>query len=422
MAKVVGTQDRAYWSALVVDGEQVKLRLLAERHASQTPVHVDWVRFTALRRNAPTPSVDLLFPSPRPINFGLTLEEFQQNEKDFLLRTAEDRMPLNDFASSGFVAAIQSLDLAQSVCKALGAGFSVFQEPRKGMDFYKYRWSIELNGNECGWVGFMSSASSPRFDSQDLTLHVNLYGMACTFADHGWRDRIADIVDEYDAKLTRCDLALDYFDGLPGGIESIRQDYRDGLCNVAGRKLKFSMVGDWENNHDRSIYLGSREAGKVTNVYEKGDQLFGDKFNSDWLRVELRYGNKHRILSSQMLRRPADFFAGASDWHAAMLRKADAIVKPEPVPRVPRLQIETVEAECARNIRWLRTTAAASMAVAYQYLSESELWAILQAPKLPGRLKKFSLDDIKRSMSSAFSRVNDLTVESCPAFAQPQLG
>jgi phage replication initiation protein len=415
MAKPVGTQDRAYWSALVVDGEQVKLRLMAERQATKTPVHVDWVRFTTMRRNSPTPSAFLLFPPRQPLATDFTLSEYWERDKEFTAISTENRMPLNDFAADDFAAAAESFELAQSVANALGKSFSVFQEPKKGMDFYRYRWSIELNGNECGWVGFLASSSSPRQDSQALTLHVNLFGMACTFADHGWRDRIADIVDEYEGTLTRCDLALDYFDGLPGGIESIRQDYRDGLCNVGGRKLKFSMVGDWENNHDRSIYLGSREAGKVTNAYEKGDQLFGEKFNSDWLRVELRYGNKHRVLDSEMLRRPADFFAGASDWHASMLLKADAIATPEPVKCIPRLQLETVEAECARNVRWLHNTAAASMAIAYQYLSESELWSILEAQKLPGRLKKFSLAEIKRCMSSAFSRLT--SVESCPAFA-----
>jgi phage replication initiation protein len=410
MAKPVGTQDRAYWSALVVDGEHVKMRLMAERQATQTPVHVDWVRFTCFRRNSPTPSAAVLFPPVQPLSPAFTLAEYREKEKELQARSAQNRMPLNDLAADDFAAAAESFELAQSVCKALGPAFSVFQEPKKGMDFYRCRWSIELNGNECGWVGFLAATSSPRQDSQALTLHVNLYGMACTFADTGWRDNIADIVDEYEGTLTRCDLALDYFDGLPGGIESIRQDYRDGLCNVGGRKLKFSMVGDWKNNHDRSIYLGSREAGKVTNAYEKGDQLFGEKFNSDWLRVELRYGNKHRILSSEMLRRPADFFAGASEWHTAMLLKADAIPSPEPVPCIPRLQLETVEAECARNVRWLRNTAAASMAVAYQYLGQSELLSILDSTKLPGRLKKFSQADIKRCMSSAFERLETLFV------------
>ena len=62
------------------------------------------------------------------------------------------------------------------------------------------------------------------------------------------------------------------------------------------------MVGDWANGHARSFYIGSKEAGKQTNIYEKGDQLFGVETGSKWLRIELRYGNKLRVLSPEMLR------------------------------------------------------------------------------------------------------------------------
>ncbi|WIY40528.1 hypothetical protein QRO10_06170 [Paracidovorax citrulli] len=48
--------------SLVLDGNQVKARLIAERIESGVPVHVDWVRFTVNLRNAPMPSVDVLFP------------------------------------------------------------------------------------------------------------------------------------------------------------------------------------------------------------------------------------------------------------------------------------------------------------------------------------------------------------------------
>ena len=54
-------------------------------------------------------------------------------------------------------------------------------------------------------------------------------------------------------------------------------------------------------------------------MYEKGHQLFGPESGSNWLRVELRYGNKLRVLSSDILRNPSNYFAGASPWHASML-------------------------------------------------------------------------------------------------------
>jgi len=429
MSKLKGTQDRPYWSALVVDGEAIKLRLFADRQFYQTPVHVDWVRFTVLRRKSHTPSADVLFTPSKPLSSDFTLTEYRVKEAEWLKKSTEKRMPLDEFAQEEFCAAAEALTLATEVAAAMGPAFGVFPEPKKGQDFYKYRWSIELNGAECGWVGFLSSSSSPNQSAQAKSLHVNLFGMACTFGENGWRERIADLCDDLEGNMTRVDLALDFFDGYIGGIEAINQDYKDGLCNVGGRKLKCNLVGDWNNGHDRSLYIGSRDAGKITNVYEKGDQLYGHEFGSDWLRVELRYGNQVRVLCSDMLRRPADFFAGASDWHASMLLKADAIVKPEPVARNPRLEIESVKAECSRSVRWLKQTAAASMALAFEFLGETEFLALVTNQKLPGRLSKFSRSDIQDQMKPAFElnkylslikcpgTVATFSVDSCPAIA-----
>lgn len=393
-------------SLLVLDGEQVKLRLLAERQHAKTSVHVDWVRFTCLLRNA-APSADQLFPAPSVQTDSIWDTATRQ---DFLAK-AIALMADCDSAPSA-----QAYDLAVSVAGALGADYKVGEEIKKGHDFYDFRLCIERNGVECGWVGFGYTGNSPQRNAQAATLHVNLFGAACTFAETGWADRLADIVDTNEGHLTRCDLALDFFDGLPGGIEGIKADYVAGLCNVGGKKLKCNMVGDWCNGKARSFYHGSKEAGKQTNSYEKGHQLFGEDSGSPWLRVELRYGNKLRVLSADMLRRPADFFAGASEWHAAMLLKADQIASPEPVKCKGRLAIETVEAECARNIKWVLNTAAASLSAAVQYLGEAELFQVIEHQKLPGRLQKFSIAEIKRAFGSAFARVSSVEGYS-PAFA-----
>jgi phage replication initiation protein len=423
MAKQKGTLDRPYWSALEVDGDTVRLRLTAERRISKTPVHVDWVRFTVLRRNVDALDIDTLFPLPKTEVLELTQVEME-------LAITAKRLPLDDLqGEDDFAASHEAMELAIEVSAALGKQFSVFPEPKKGMDFYKYRYSIELNGAECGWVGFLAASNSPHQAAQSKSLHVNIHGMACTFADTGWRDKIADICDDLQGKMTRVDLALDFFDGLNGGIEAINQDYKDGLCNVGGRKLKCNLVGDWNNGHDRSLYIGSRDSGKITNIYEKGDQLYGEKFNSEWLRIELRYGNQVRVLCSDMLRRPADFFMGASDWHMSILLLSDAIAIPEPVARNARLPIESVKAEVSRSLKWLHSTAAASLAVAFEYLGVEDFVSIVTNQKLPGRLSKFSREAIQEQMKPAFELSSifkltkcpgthaTFTVDSCPAIA-----
>lgn len=376
---------------LVLDGSEVKVRLLAERAALKTAVHVDWVRFTCLLRNAPTPSVDALFP----LSVSVWDDDFRKAELQKILREVPD---------CDFVPSAQALDLANEVCLALGEGFAVHSEMRKGHDFYRFRWSIVRNGAEVGWVGFLASGDSPR-QNQAKTIHANLYGSACTFAAVGWTDRIADLIERNEAKVTRVDLALDFFDGLLGGIEQIKAEFDQGLTNVGGRRLKCNMVGDWsaDSQDGRSFYFGSKEAGKQTNAYEKGHQLFGFAAGSKWLRVELRYGNKLRVLSADMLRRPADFFAGASDWHRSTLAKAEFCAVPAPVRTTGRLAIETVKAEVARALRWAVNTAGPSLSMLVQHATESQLFEVTENKRLPGRMQKFSTSEIKAAFMSAFS-------------------
>lgn len=365
-------------SALVLDGNQVKLRLQAERAESGTPVHVDWVRFTVLRRHSPDRPTDAVF--------GLSDDYgFQERWKEFAARLAQ--VPDCDHAASA-----EALDLATDVVACLGPDYTVATEPRKGHDFYRFRISIERAGVEVGWVGYQASSDSPRQHAQAKTLHANLYGAACTFAEPGWNLRLADLVEQRAGTVTRVDLALDFFDGYPGGIQRVSDDYDADVMLCLGQRPKCNKVGDWSAHSKgaRSIYIGSKEAGKQTNCYEKGDQLFGVEAGSPWLRFELRYGNKFRELPVDMLRRPADFFAGASDWHASVLKEADAIAQAQKVPQVARLPLQTVEAEVTRVVRWVKDTAGAALAFCWRELPDEAFLTLVGDTRLPGRLARLA--------------------------------
>lgn len=369
---------RARKSDLVLDGREVAFRLKAERQHSKGLVHVDWVRFT-VRVKAQAYRAAWCTELPERLEKALA------------------ELPDAEWAVS-----VQAQALADEAAQALGPDFTVAQEVRKGHDFYRFRWSIERNGTECGWVGYLASGESPRQKAQAETMHVNLYGTACTFALPGFNHRLADLVRQRDGVLTRVDLALDYFDGISGGMDRVKSDYMAGLMDHYGNRPKCNLVGDWCNGRARSFYFGSKEAGKQTNVYEKGHQLFGPKDDSPWMRVELRYGNKLRVLDANMLNRPDDFFAGASDWHAAMLREAGARAVPEPVTTTPRLPQQTVLAEVKRNVRWLMDTAAPSLALAFQYLKDLTFLDLVTNQKLPGRLGKFTENEISDAYRKAF--------------------
>ena len=256
---------------LVLDGNEVLLRLHEERTFTGSPVHIDWLRFTLNLRFAPIPTVDHLFPKAARDEFDIR-SDHQESEDDrrreklcHLLRNLDDP----DFAAS-----TQALELANNVCEILGPDFTVDPEIKKGHDFYRYRWSIMRAGSECGWVGYLSSGDSPRQSAQAKTLHCNLYGTACTFARPGWHYTLADYLQDHRATVTRCDLALDFFEGISGGMDRIGADYDAGLMDHMGHRPKHNCVGAWRSGGlGRSFYFGSKAAGKQTNVYDKGFQL-----------------------------------------------------------------------------------------------------------------------------------------------------
>lgn len=401
--------------ALVLDGDEVKARLMAERIETKAPVHVDWVRFTVLLRRTDvlgveTPSTPDVFDPSFDVEPWSVREIEQYNE-----RRARLVRYLHDLPDADQAPAAQAFALAQQVASILGADFSVCPDIKKGHDFYKHRYSIERAGTECGWVGFLASGDSPRQRAQSETLHCNLYGSACTFADHGWRDHLATLVDDVQGKLTRVDLALDFFDGLQGGMERVKADYEAGLCDVYGKRPKCNLVGDWCSGKGRSFYVGSKEAGKQTNLYEKGHQLFGLDDQSGWVRAELRYGNKLRFLSTDMLRNPQNYFAGASDWHAALLREAESRAVPVGVPVEKELQAQTITAEVSRNLKWLRDVAGNSLALAFQWLPESDFMELVTGRDMPGRLRRFKRDELQAHYSARIvtSRLDALATHSC---------
>lgn len=397
--------------ALVIEGNEVKLRLQADRIKSGGAVHVDWLRFTCELKNAPVPVAEVLFPGPLTDTLenprSIAEQDLEQYRRTKLLRILRE-MPDAEFAASA-----QAHALALKVCKALGPEFSVDPQLNKGKDFYRFRWSITRNDAEVAWVGFLASSESPRLDALAKTINVNVFGSACTFARGDWRHRMANLIEEVSAKITRIDYALDFFDGIRGGLERIRDDWHAGLMDVNGRRPKANTVGPWvDGGRGRSFYFGSKEAGKQTNVYEKGVQLFGELDATHWERVELRYGNKLRDLPVDMLRRADDFFAGASDWHQKMLAEHGKYSEGEGVKVRSKQAIQTVKAEVTRAIRWLTNTAGASVALAFEHLGQDAFLEILTGRKLPGRLAKFSFQEISAACASLDTQVFQPKVRS----------
>lgn len=141
------------------------------------------------------------------------------------------------------------------------------------------------------------------------TMMIDMSGLGCSMV-RDW-DAVFAAMQDFDARITRVDTALDlregysldYFDGL----------YLQGDFNCGGRipSRRYYEAGD---SHDvassgRTLYLGKKVNGKELCAYEKGKQL-GDP-ESEWVRVEVRFGNRDRVIPHDVVLSPTKYFAGA---------------------------------------------------------------------------------------------------------------
>lgn len=389
-------------SALVLEGREIKVRLMAERARVGSFVHVDWLRVTFQLRHCPAPSVEVLFPKhiqdPTDPYFGSgQRQQLEDVLHPHLVELTEEELFVADRAH----------ELGKQIAQILGQDFAIESQLLPGRDFYKYRYTITRKGYPVGWVGFLSASNGKYRSSQDKTVHLNLEGMGCTFAQHDWREKMADFIDDHHGLITRTDLALDFFDGIKGGFDRIKSDYHSGKMDVGGVRPKGKGYEDFsEKSEGSSFYIGSRQSGKYTNAYEKGKQLFGCEDDSNWWRVELRYGNQKRVIPSDILRRPSDFFAGASPWHAEMLAEHGTQYRAEPIKCTERLQQQTIDAEVSRAVRWFMETAAPTALLAFQHLPAKVLGELFdEGRKLPTRLRKFDRDEIAARFATCFHSV-----------------
>lgn len=170
-----------------------------------------------------------------------------------------------------------------------------------GKGWNGYRTRIDLGG-----YGLLAYGG----ESQRGSFHVELNGSGCmrvsdwcAVAEWGQRNR---------ARITRVDLAHDDLEGHEVSIETAVRWYQEGEFNAGGRTPEHKVNGDWltpGSPKGRTLNVGHRENGKLCRVYEKGKQLGDPK--SPWVRAEVEFRGKGRVLLWDMLTSPSAYLAGA---------------------------------------------------------------------------------------------------------------
>ena len=198
-------------------------------------------------------------------------------------------------------------------------GYGVSSKRANGLNMYAESWNL---GKE-GW-GFVCVGG------QADSLMVSIKAQGLYSAKDGWEHRLYKFLKSIDsAKLTRVDLAHDSFVSKRT-INDYFDMYQRNLFTSRGRPPQVHLLGDWINENDkgRTLNIGSRKAGKVLRIYEKGLQL-GRGFSNEyprWIRIELEIRSAQRELPPEMLLNPAHYLAGAYPALAFICHKQEVIL------------------------------------------------------------------------------------------------
>lgn len=344
----------------VLQGQRIKFTLEQVQQTNPDRVRVDWLRFTV-----PVDSFMVSF-APEFTQFDRDAAVFERAAREHgtwqALDAPADLCAMAVQIKTGDTVVSRS---AQSVAKQAAqqlverVGIFAIGEPEvSGMDFYAARCPIVYEGATVGFV-----LAGGKSDAQAHTVHFNLFGSACLHLSRSHLDVIAQWVDELAGWVTRVDLALDVWQGLD--VVEVQQAWKDGAFDVRGKRPGQKEHGSWSSGHSRTFEVGNRGTGKLLRAYEKGDELFGHEANDPWVRLEVEFRNSHRIVETDVLRRPADFFAGAYPYCAEFLARLDLAVSVQRIPTHAEVKDKTAEAAVTRVVRWIRNTAAPAMAAVW---------------------------------------------------------
>ncbi|WP_454734360.1 replication initiation factor domain-containing protein [Cupriavidus pauculus] len=141
------------------------------------------------------------------------------------------------------------------------------------------------------------------------------------------RENLRTVLQSVDATITRLDIC---FDTESLGVLDCWSAYQAGRFNAyggRGTQPSYDQAGDWleHQGRGRTLYIGKAKNGKLIRCYEKGKQL-GDP-DSPWLRLEVQWGNRDRVIPFDALVDTDAYFVGAADFFSTVLASVPRMVK-----------------------------------------------------------------------------------------------
>ena len=270
----------------------------------------------------------------RPLQWG-TPESVDREKKNWrsLCSSSQKRLTQSAFANlAPFFGGEKLLDeiLYDFLCAVLteiyGDRWSLRQ--RQGKKFFYSNWcDLLIDDMPAGLIAY---------DVENGGAMISISGSGCVATDfsrvHALLTR--DDMSIFRPKLSRVDIALDDLSGQIFNYESCKNLALEGFftpergaaprysCIESGhvvlgrfnkitREIEPHLKLDFYPDRGCSLYIGSREAGKLVRVYEKGRQMKSEEFPFH-VRFELELRAIDRVLPFEILIQHDQFFVGSS--------------------------------------------------------------------------------------------------------------
>lgn len=244
-----------------------------------------------------------------------------------------------------------------------------------------------------GWMGYTSrlllgAGSCYGFvafggESQRNTVSIQLTGTYCKTRE-SWNE-LARWCIRHSGKITRVDVAYDDFDGSEITLPAAKQLFLDGKFRSSnGRAPNGRYIDDLGSDAGCTLYVGDRRSGKFCRIYEKGKQL-GDK-TSPWVRVEVEYRSKDRLIGWDVLDFPGDYLSGAYEPFSVFSAKQSVI---KTIKNVRKASIVAAK-------DWFRSAAGSTinLLLKYEYGGDvSQLFDDAVRMRIPARFKNYFIND-----------------------------
>lgn len=254
----------------------------------------------------------------------------------------------------------------REIISEVQAFLGVVQAEERGRGLHGYDRSVDFGGY--GVVAYGGA-------NQRGTVLVSINGAGCqrvaSFA------RVRAWAEPLRAKVTRCDIAADDHESVSVDVSRAVEAWRSGAFATGGRPPKARAIDDFGSGEGRTLYVGSREGGKLCRVYDKGKQL-GDP-SSKWTRAEVELHAKDRVIPWDAVTEPVRFLAGSFPFFSFLSLVAERI---KTIKKTVEISIQAVQS-------WVKAAAGKSLHVLCEHFGGDvgALFVAVRREGVPHRLR-----------------------------------